>query len=157
MTQPQFLVWQPFFVSVASFFLFEEILEASERIFPLGHSDLIQARERAGLARQSAAIDFWNGAAGDKTVMAKALELQTMAWSNLQGVYGEGHLRSLGAGFLVAVPEQELELTLTPVTEDQELCMILDICYWEGAIEVSGTRGGAPVSGRGYVELTGYH
>lgn len=59
-------------------------------------------------------------------------------------------------GWEVSVPEHGLELSLTPVMEDQELCMILDICYWEGAIEVSGTREGEPISGQGYVELTGY-
>jgi predicted secreted hydrolase len=59
-------------------------------------------------------------------------------------------------GWEVSVPEHGLELSLAPVMEDQELCMILDICYWEGAIDVSGTRDGEPISGRGYVELTGY-
>ena len=28
--------------------------------------------------------------------------------------------------------------------------------YWEGAVEVRGTSAGRPVTGRGYVELTGY-
>jgi predicted secreted hydrolase len=28
--------------------------------------------------------------------------------------------------------------------------------YWEGAVTVTGTRGEAPVTGVGYVELTGY-
>jgi predicted secreted hydrolase len=30
------------------------------------------------------------------------------------------------------------------------------VTYWEGAIDVSGTRGGRPVRGRGYLEMTGY-
>jgi predicted secreted hydrolase len=30
------------------------------------------------------------------------------------------------------------------------------IAYWEGAIEVTGTRGGRPARGRGYLEMTGY-
>jgi predicted secreted hydrolase len=30
------------------------------------------------------------------------------------------------------------------------------IAYWEGAVQVSGTWQGKPVSGRGYLELTGY-
>ena len=30
------------------------------------------------------------------------------------------------------------------------------ISYWEGAIDVTGTRSGAPVTGRGYLEMTGY-
>ncbi len=28
--------------------------------------------------------------------------------------------------------------------------------YWEGAVQVSGTSRGRTLSGRGYVELTGY-
>ena len=28
--------------------------------------------------------------------------------------------------------------------------------YWEGACRVAGTRGGRPVTGRAYAELTGY-
>jgi predicted secreted hydrolase len=31
-----------------------------------------------------------------------------------------------------------------------------DIVYWEGSVSFSGRRDGAPVSGDGYVELTGY-
>jgi predicted secreted hydrolase len=59
-------------------------------------------------------------------------------------------------GWNVLLPEYGLELSLDPVMEDQELCMALDTCYWEGPIVVSGTRQGEPISGRGYVELTGY-
>jgi predicted secreted hydrolase len=42
-----------------------------------------------------------------------------------------------------------LKLELRPVLTDQE--NRLSIVYWEGAVDVTGT-----VSGRGYVELTGY-
>ena len=30
------------------------------------------------------------------------------------------------------------------------------ITYWEGAIEAKGTSGGKPLTGLGYMELTGY-
>ena len=30
------------------------------------------------------------------------------------------------------------------------------VTYWEGAVKVEATRNGAPVTGEGYVELTGY-
>jgi predicted secreted hydrolase len=59
-------------------------------------------------------------------------------------------------GWQISIPERGLELSLDPPVQDQELCMILDACYWEGPVQVTGTRGGEPVSGRGYVELTGY-
>lgn len=48
----------------------------------------------------------------------------------------------------------ELDLSLEPVINAQE--MNLSFRYWEGAIRASGSQGGRQVSGRGYVELTGY-
>ncbi len=54
----------------------------------------------------------------------------------------------------VLVPAQALELEVTPVMADQEL--FTTVRYWEGAVDVVGTRGGRPLEGRGYVELTGY-
>jgi predicted secreted hydrolase len=30
------------------------------------------------------------------------------------------------------------------------------VTYWEGSVVVEGTRDGAPMSGRGYLEMTGY-
>ena len=47
-----------------------------------------------------------------------------------------------------------LDVTVHPVLADQEL--LTSPRYWEGAVDVSGTRGGRPISGRGYVELVGY-
>jgi len=52
------------------------------------------------------------------------------------------------------VPRFGLEVTVTPVIADQEL--FTTVRYWEGAVDVVGTHGGAPTTGRGYVELTGY-
>ena len=43
---------------------------------------------------------------------------------------------------------------LTPALADQEL--FTTVRYWEGAVDVEGTRGAATIAGRGYVELTGY-
>jgi predicted secreted hydrolase len=54
----------------------------------------------------------------------------------------------------VRVPPEELELEVEPLVADQE--MRTSFTYWEGAVRVSGTSRGRPVSGRGYVELTGY-
>jgi predicted secreted hydrolase len=34
--------------------------------------------------------------------------------------------------------------------------MDVSYIYWEGAVEVSGTNAGNPVSGVGFVEMTGY-
>jgi len=71
----------------------------------------------------------------------------------------EGHRRApSGANYpsawKLAVPSQGLELAVTPALPDQELPV--SIRYWEGAVRVAGTRGGAPVGGVGYLEMTGY-
>ena len=59
------------------------------------------------------------------------------------------------SGWRIRAPEQELDLTVTPALQDQELRVAFR--YWEGSVRVSGKGpGGNEVSGRGYVELTGY-
>jgi predicted secreted hydrolase len=54
----------------------------------------------------------------------------------------------------VLVPRQHLALEVTPLLADQEL--VTSPRYWEGAVNVSGTRAGKPIEGRGYVELVGF-
>jgi predicted secreted hydrolase len=54
----------------------------------------------------------------------------------------------------LSVPGQQLELDVVPLINDQELNV--SVRYWEGAVSVKGTKNGRPVSGQGYVELTGY-
>jgi len=54
----------------------------------------------------------------------------------------------------LAVPAIALDIRIRPVLESQEL--FTSVRYWEGAVDVAGTRGDNPVRGRGYVELTGY-
>jgi predicted secreted hydrolase len=58
----------------------------------------------------------------------------------------------------IELPEQQLTLDLVPTVADQELQTIAstNVTYWEGEVEVSGTRDGESVAGLGYVELTGY-
>ena len=58
------------------------------------------------------------------------------------------------AAWRITVPAENLVLEVTPVMADQEL--FTTVRYWEGAVDVRGTRAGVPVEGRGYVELTGY-
>jgi predicted secreted hydrolase len=58
------------------------------------------------------------------------------------------------ARWRVRVPSAELDLEVRPLLADQELDV--SFRYWEGAVEVEGSRQGRPVQGKGYVELTGY-
>lgn len=62
------------------------------------------------------------------------------------------------SGWKLSVPKFEIELTVTPVIEDQEIDSrgTTMIVYWEGACEVSGTVKNEKVKGRAYVELVGY-
>ncbi len=62
------------------------------------------------------------------------------------------------SGWNVKVPKFDLDLTVTPVMENQELDTrgTTMIVYWEGACEVKGKAAGADVLGRAYVELVGY-
>ena len=47
-----------------------------------------------------------------------------------------------------------LNLHVNPVLKAQELST--NVRYWEGAVDVKGQRAGNELTGRGYVELTGY-
>lgn len=58
------------------------------------------------------------------------------------------------ARWIIQVPGEELALEVEPYLSGQELNVSYN--YWEGAVRVSGSRRGLPVSGSGYVELTGY-
>jgi predicted secreted hydrolase len=67
-----------------------------------------------------------------------------------------------GARYPVAweleVPRHDMRLRLSTRVENQELRteQSTGVTYWEGAVEVQGTRAGRPVRGRGYLEMTGY-
>jgi predicted secreted hydrolase len=54
----------------------------------------------------------------------------------------------------VDIPQLDLSLTIKPYLADQE--MDVSYIYWEGAVEVNGNLKNVPISGSGYVELTGY-
>jgi predicted secreted hydrolase len=62
------------------------------------------------------------------------------------------------SGWRATVPDAGLDLTITPVLQDQELDTrrSTSMVYWEGEQKIVGTRDGKPVTGKGYVELVGY-
>jgi len=62
------------------------------------------------------------------------------------------------AAWVLEVPSVQLRVQIKPVLADQELQTLksTQVTYWEGAVDVSGEHGGTPISGQGYVELTGY-
>lgn len=108
-----------------------------------------QIREADGRASPYS-IGTWVAADGQTTVLSAAdIELTvTDTWrSPATGI-------TYPAGWQLAIPKVGLVLTAVPLMPNQELT--LNTTYWEGAVSYAGTLGGEAISGRGYVELTGY-
>ena len=62
------------------------------------------------------------------------------------------------AAWTIAVPGDDLTITLKPTVADQELDprATTGVIYWEGSQVVTATRAGRSLPGLAYVELTGY-
>ena len=57
----------------------------------------------------------------------------------------------------IDLPREQLTLTATTPLAYQELATAgAGIAYWEGMVQVAGTARGRAVTGRGYLEMTGY-
>lgn len=56
----------------------------------------------------------------------------------------------------VSVPVLRLEFDVTTPLRTQEMTSSFGPSYWEGAIDIAGTRGKQPAHGVGYLEMTGY-
>ena len=54
----------------------------------------------------------------------------------------------------LAIPTEQIQLEIRPLIPQQELN--LTVRYWEGAVIATGTGSSRGLSGRGYLELTGY-
>jgi len=61
-------------------------------------------------------------------------------------------------GWNIRVAPVSLNVTVRERLKDQELVTrsSTQVTYWEGAVGATGTFGGTPVHGDGYVEMTGY-
>jgi len=62
------------------------------------------------------------------------------------------------SGWRLSIPSRRLSLLLVPKMQNQELITerSTQVTYWEGAVKVTGQVGERPITGQGYVELTGY-
>ncbi len=58
----------------------------------------------------------------------------------------------------VTIPAEGVELEIVPEFTDQELITNRStrVTYWEGAVQIRGSVQRKPMTGRGYVEMTGY-
>ncbi len=76
-----------------------------------------------------------------------------------QGAWKSPHsAASYPAAWEITIPATGYHLRLTPTYHDQELRTggAARLIYWEGQVAIQGKKGSESVSGRGYVELTGY-
>jgi predicted secreted hydrolase len=105
-------------------------------------------RDRDG-AEDPYSAGTWVDSAGHAHPLARDdVRVQVLAhWTDADGIRYPSRWRLL-------VPALDLDVTVHPVLADQEL--VTSPRYWEGAVDVSGSRSGRPVAGRGYVELAGY-
>ncbi|MFZ2087876.1 MAG: lipocalin-like domain-containing protein [Desulfobaccales bacterium] len=62
------------------------------------------------------------------------------------------------SGWQIKLPDAGYTLTVKPTLADQELRPAghAPIIYWEGQVTVKGSKNQEPLTGQGYVELTGY-
>jgi predicted secreted hydrolase len=63
------------------------------------------------------------------------------------------------AAWTIAIGELDdlvIELRPTVATQELDTRATTGVVYWEGSQVVTGTRGGRPIGGQAYVELTGY-
>lgn len=62
------------------------------------------------------------------------------------------------SGWTLDLPDRRMQLQVQPVLPDQELDTRSSTgqVYWEGEVTIEGQDLGQPVTGQGYVELTGY-
>jgi predicted secreted hydrolase len=75
------------------------------------------------------------------------------------GAWTSPHTRGrYPAGWEISIPGAGYHLQLTPTLPDQEIRAPApaQVTYWEGEVKISGRKNGAPVTGLGYAELTGY-
>lgn len=119
-----------------------------------GEDLMLYVLRRADGSVEPASSGTWVGRGGaTRHLPLEAFELRaTGEWTSprTRGVYP--------SGWTVRVPSLGLDVALSPVLADQEVAATRTggVVYWEGAVEARGARAGAPVRGRGYVELTGY-
>lgn len=107
------------------------------------------------LRRSDGSIDQYSQGtyvkANGETVHLTRNDFQILAQASWKSPHTSGTYPSR---WQVHIPSLNLSLEVQPLLADQELNV--SYAYWEGAVGLSGTHDGKPVSGHGYVELTGY-
>lgn len=108
-----------------------------------------------GLRRADGTIDTWSGGsliARDGSVQRlTAAQVTATPDGTFAAADGRAHYP---ARWHLHCASPAFDVAVTPLVADQELHV--GVRYWEGAVLIQGTRDGHPVTGRGYLEMTGY-
>jgi predicted secreted hydrolase len=109
---------------------------------------LYQLRRRDGTADPASSGTLIEKDGSTRSLSARQIQIETL-----------GHWKSPKSGstypngWRLRIPTVNLDLTVKPLLGDQELR--LSFRYWEGAVSLKA-NGPSPLSGQGFVELTGY-
>ena len=107
------------------------------------------------LRRRDGSIDpFSAGSFVDESGVRRAIELSDLRLRSSRTWSSPRSKSVYPADWTLSVADLGLELQITPLLADQELDV--GFKYWEGAVEVRGSRASREVRGRGFVELVGY-
>ena len=117
-------------------------------------SDLMLYR----LRHRDGSIDpFSSGSYVDQTGKSRFLALQDFTMTPEADLWQSPNTSATyPVRWHVSVPQMALELDVTTPLRSQELTGKFGPSYWEGAIDVTGTRAGEKIAGTGYLEMTGY-
>jgi predicted secreted hydrolase len=117
---------------------------------------LFRLRRRGGSVDPFSAGTYVDPGGASRHLTAREFRIEPLAGS-------EWRSSATGARYplrwRIAVPALGLRLEASTPLESQELASRdrVSPSYWEGAMDYMGTRGGKPVRGVGYLEMTGYH
>jgi predicted secreted hydrolase len=111
---------------------------------------LYQLRERDGKIS-----DASSGTYVDHQGNARAIDLSDFK-INVKGEWRSPHTQAVyPAAWEIQINQPDCLLQASPLMADQEVHFPA-VTYWEGAVRFEGTCDGRDVSGKGYIELTGY-
>lgn len=85
---------------------------------------------------------------------ARVLDTRLARFEELRRWQSPDGATSYPVEWRLILPEEDLDLVVTPVLDAQEVHHAFR--YWEGAIRVASSGSGPPLTGVGYLEMTGY-
>ena len=110
------------------------------------------------LRHRDGSIDpYSSGSYVDAKGNTKHLGVQDFAMTPGKDIWTSAETKaSYPLAWHISVPNLKVELDITTPLRNQELTASFGPSYWEGTIDATGTRSGAPLHGAGYLEMTGY-